>query len=52
MAEMTISDLYKLFEDNNLSPNNVEQTKTPQQQQNSNTNFIKVGDIVDVVAAC
>jgi len=46
MAEMTIQDLYKLFEDNNLSPNNsnVESTKTPQQK--TNTNIIKIGDIV------
>ena len=41
---MTIQDLYKLFEDNKLSPNNpVEQQ--PQQRTNT-TSFIKVGDIV------
>lgn len=45
MAEMTIQDLYKLFEDNKLSPNNpVEQQ--PQQKTTNTTSFIKVGDIV------
>lgn len=43
MAEMTIQDLYKLFEDNNLSPTNSVQ---PQPQQNSQQTSIKVGDIV------
>lgn len=43
MAEMTIQDLYKLFEDNNLSPTNSVQ---PQPQQSSQQTSIKVGDIV------
>lgn len=43
MAEMTISDLYKLFEDNKLSPSTPIVESIPQQK---NTNIIKVGDIV------
>lgn len=42
MAEMTIQDLYKLFEDNNLSPTNPVQAT----QQPSSQSFIKVGDII------
>ena len=43
MAELTISDLYKLFEDNQLSPNNsVEPINQPKQ----NNSFIKTSDIV------
>jgi hypothetical protein len=45
MAELSIQDLYKLFEDNQLSPtNSVEPVIKQRQQQTSN--FIKVGDIV------
>jgi len=44
MAEMTIQDLYKLFEDNNLSPSNPVQQ--PQTQQSSQQTSIKIGDIV------
>jgi hypothetical protein len=43
MAEMNIQELYKLFEDNNLSPKNQFIDQKPQQET---TNFIKTGDIV------
>jgi glutamyl/glutaminyl-tRNA synthetase len=43
MAELTITDLYKLFEDNQLSPNN---TFEPINQPKQNNSFIKTGDIV------
>ena len=39
--ELNIEDLYKLFEDNNLSPK-----YTVVQEQKQTNNFIKVGDIV------
>ena len=44
MAELSIQDLYKLFEDNQLSPSNSVEPIIKQRQQT--TNFIKVGDIV------
>jgi hypothetical protein len=48
MAELSIQDLYKLFEDNQLSPINSIEPIVTQQKQNSQNNFIKIGDIVVV----
>lgn len=46
MAELSIQDLFKLFEDNQLSPVNSVDPIIKQKQQT--TNFIKIGDIVVV----